>query len=163
MMMGGQRHAPIASRLGMTRYPFYGRLGGPQGRSTRVRKISPYWIFFFVFSCKLLLFVLHPYLHLCLDCPESYLLSILTTHNTNIHALGGIRTHKPTKRSAPNPRLRRLGHWDRLRSTDPSARIESLYRLCYPGPLAYQKRAINTGLLCSKPIRDKHCIVCTCV
>jgi len=28
--------------LGKTRYPLYRRLGGPQGRSGEVRKISPY-------------------------------------------------------------------------------------------------------------------------
>jgi hypothetical protein len=41
MGMGGQRHAPAALPLGKTRYPLYRRLGGPQGRSGRVRKISP--------------------------------------------------------------------------------------------------------------------------
>jgi hypothetical protein len=39
--VGGQRHAPAALPPGKTRYPLYGRLGGPQGRSGRVRKISP--------------------------------------------------------------------------------------------------------------------------
>jgi len=39
--MGGQRHAPAALAQGMTRYPLYRRMGGPQGRSGRVRKISP--------------------------------------------------------------------------------------------------------------------------
>jgi len=38
--MGGQRHAPAALPPGMNRYPLYRRLGGPQGRSGRVRKIS---------------------------------------------------------------------------------------------------------------------------
>jgi len=41
----------------------------------------------------------------------------LTTHNThkreNIQALGGIRTHNPSKISAVDPRLRPRGHWDR--------------------------------------------------
>ena len=37
--VGGQRHAPTALPPG-TRYSFYRRLGGPQGRSGRVRKIS---------------------------------------------------------------------------------------------------------------------------
>ena len=37
----GQRYAPAALPAGKTRYPFYRRLGGPQGRSGRVRKISP--------------------------------------------------------------------------------------------------------------------------
>ena len=40
--VGGQRHAPGLFTLGKeTRYPFCRRLGGPQGRSGRVRKISP--------------------------------------------------------------------------------------------------------------------------
>ena len=40
--MRGQRHAPAALYPpGKTRYPLYGRLGGPQGRSEQVRKILP--------------------------------------------------------------------------------------------------------------------------
>jgi hypothetical protein len=39
--VGGQSHAPTASPPGMTRYPLYGRLGGPQGQSGRMRKTSP--------------------------------------------------------------------------------------------------------------------------
>ena len=39
MGVGGQRHAPAALPPGKTRYTLY-RLGGPQGRSGRVRKIS---------------------------------------------------------------------------------------------------------------------------
>jgi len=38
--MGGQCHAPAALPPGKTWYPLYRRLGGPQGRSERVRKIS---------------------------------------------------------------------------------------------------------------------------
>ena len=41
MGMGGQHHAPAALPPGKTRYPLYRRLGGPKGRSGRVRKISP--------------------------------------------------------------------------------------------------------------------------
>ena len=41
MGVGGQRHAPAALPLGKTRYPLYRRMDGPQGRSERVRKISP--------------------------------------------------------------------------------------------------------------------------
>jgi hypothetical protein len=40
MGMDGQRNAPAALPPGKTRYPLYGRLGGPQDRSGRVRKIS---------------------------------------------------------------------------------------------------------------------------
>ena len=41
MGVGGQHYAPAALPSGKTRYPLYRRLGGPQGRSGRVRKISP--------------------------------------------------------------------------------------------------------------------------
>ena len=40
MGVGGQRHVPTALPPGKTRYPLYRRLGGPQFRSERVRKIS---------------------------------------------------------------------------------------------------------------------------
>ena len=39
--VAGQRHFPAALSPGKTRYPLYRRLGGPQDRSGRVRKISP--------------------------------------------------------------------------------------------------------------------------
>ena len=39
--VGGQRHAPAALPPGMTRYLLYRRLRGPQGRSGRVREMSP--------------------------------------------------------------------------------------------------------------------------
>jgi len=39
--VGGQRHAPAALAPGKTRYQLYTRLGGPQGRSGLVLKISP--------------------------------------------------------------------------------------------------------------------------
>jgi hypothetical protein len=38
--MGGQRGAPTALPPGKNRYPLYRKLGGPQGRSGRVHKIS---------------------------------------------------------------------------------------------------------------------------
>jgi hypothetical protein len=41
MGLGGQHHASDRFTPGKTRYPLYKRLGGPQGRSGRVRKISP--------------------------------------------------------------------------------------------------------------------------
>ena len=36
------------------------------------------------------------------------------SQQTNIQALGGIRTHNPSKRAAADPRLRPRGYWDRL-------------------------------------------------
>jgi len=41
MRVGGQRHVSAALPPRRTRYPLYRRLGRPQGRSGRVRKISP--------------------------------------------------------------------------------------------------------------------------
>jgi hypothetical protein len=41
MGVGGKLHAPAVLAPEMTRYPLYRRLGGPQGRSGRLRKISP--------------------------------------------------------------------------------------------------------------------------
>jgi hypothetical protein len=41
MGVGSQCHAPATLPPGKTRYPLYRRLGGPQSRSGRVRKISP--------------------------------------------------------------------------------------------------------------------------
>jgi len=41
MGVGGQRYAPAALPPGKTRYPLYRMLGGTQGRSRRVRKMSP--------------------------------------------------------------------------------------------------------------------------
>jgi hypothetical protein len=39
--VGGKRQASAVLPTGKTRYPLYKRLGGPQGRSGRMRKISP--------------------------------------------------------------------------------------------------------------------------
>jgi hypothetical protein len=41
MRMGDQHHVPAALPAGKTQDPLYRRLGGPQGRSERVQKISP--------------------------------------------------------------------------------------------------------------------------
>ena len=40
-MVEGQQHAMAALAPGKTRYPLYRKLGGPQGRSRPLRKISP--------------------------------------------------------------------------------------------------------------------------
>jgi hypothetical protein len=41
MGVGGQRHAPATLPTGKTQCPLYRRLGGHQGQSGRLRKISP--------------------------------------------------------------------------------------------------------------------------
>jgi hypothetical protein len=40
MVVGGQSYAPAALPPVKTRYPLYRRLGGPEGRTEQVRKIS---------------------------------------------------------------------------------------------------------------------------
>jgi len=41
MGLAGQRHVPTALPQGKTRYPLYRKLGGRQGPSGQVQKISP--------------------------------------------------------------------------------------------------------------------------
>ena len=63
---------------------------------------------------------------LCPDCPGfAFCFLLYNTHNTNIHAPGGIRTRNPKKRSASNHRLRPLGHWVCLN-------LKTLYRESNP-------------------------------
>jgi hypothetical protein len=44
---------------------------------------------------------------------DLYLTNTQHSQRTNIHAPGGLRTRNPSKRTAADPRLRPLGHWDR--------------------------------------------------
>ena len=92
-----------------TRYTLRRRLDGPRDGVHECRKISTLP----GFLCVLLYSVLHSYLVLCPDCPAFCLLSLLTTHSTNINHPGGIQTRNPSKRSAVDPPLKPLGHWDR--------------------------------------------------
>jgi hypothetical protein len=80
----------------------------------------PNWNFLFVLFVFLsfVVFILHC-THLCPHVTYSP-----TTHNTIIHASGQIRTRNPSKRSAAVPRLRRLVHWDRRKSS-PGLRTNS--------------------------------------
>ena len=91
-------------------YPLYRRRGGPQGRSGRVRKVSP--------PTGIFLCVLCPFICTSLSwLPCLCLLSFTLQHTQhNIHAHGGIRTRNPSKQLAADPRLRPFGHWDRLDS-----------------------------------------------
>ena len=62
------------------------------------------------------------------------LLSLL--YNTNIHDPGEIRTRNSSKRSAADPRLRPLGHWDRgttwaILSLEYLAKYNEKQRACY--------------------------------
>ena len=50
--VGGHRHAPAALPPGKeTRYALYSRLGGPQGRSGRVRKILSPSKYIYIYMC----------------------------------------------------------------------------------------------------------------
>jgi hypothetical protein len=53
------------------------------------------------------------------DEPDVQTLPDTTQHSQEegVHASGGIRTHKPSKRKAADPHLRLLGHWDRHKHT----------------------------------------------
>ena len=44
---------------------------------------------------------------------DLYLTNTQHSQQTNIHALGGIQTRNPSRRSSADPCLRPLGHWDR--------------------------------------------------
>ena len=96
------------------------------GHFTPGGKSRPYRDFFVLCTSSVLL--------LCRDCPGCAFCPYCATHNTNIHPPAGIRTHNPSKRSAADPRLRPLGHWDRqIRFPNLPTRSESLYRLSYRG------------------------------
>ena len=89
---------------------------------------------FFLYS--LLYSVLHPYLFTCFDFLTFCLVSLLTTHNTDIHDPGGIRTRNPSKRSAADPRPRPLSHLDR-QGLKPGLRVRDTWavarsRMCEP-------------------------------
>ena len=83
--------------------------------------------FLFVLLVFLLSLSLFSILHIYVLCP--HVTYSPTTHNTIIHASGQIRTRNPSKRSAEVPRLRRLGHWDRRKS---SPRPSDQLRQCVP-------------------------------
>ena len=97
-----------------------------------INRVGFFCVFFTLFCTSF-------YSFFCLDCPAFCLFSLLTTHNANIHALGGIRTPNSSKQSSADPRLKPLANWDRLikethsiglwiRTRDPSSRVAALGR-----------------------------------
>jgi hypothetical protein len=111
MRVGGQRHVPAALSPGMIRYPLYRRLGGPQGRSGRVLKISlPPFLFacpgFFPFDP--FLYSLNPFRP---SCHFTFHATVLTSNTTQTSMPPG--GFEPSERAAADPRLRPHGHWDR--------------------------------------------------
>ena len=102
------RHFPPGKN---TRYPLYRRVGGPQGRSGRVRKKFPPPLAGFYFSI-LLYSVCTSSVLVSLSCLSCVLPFVLRTHHTNFHAPNGIQTRNPTTRSDADRRLTPLGHCD---------------------------------------------------
>ena len=106
---------------------------GPRAVLYGCRKYRFYRDFF---SCSL--FIIHPYLFLCPDCPGFCLLSLLCNTQHKHPCLR--RDSNPQSQQAsghrPNPRLR--GHRDRQDSI--------------PGPSSPQRVAIQTAL--SRPARQ---------
>jgi len=86
---------------------------------------------------------------------------------TDIHALGGIRTHNPSKRAAADPRLRPRGLWDRhwlqftttkyklhgkqsIRERNSSVTTPNVLRLLWnPTVVAYRSLHMRSVSLCS--------------
>ena len=77
----------------------------------------------------------------CGFCPLLY-----NTHNTNIHAPGGIRTRNRNRRSAADPCLRQLGHWDRHGIDPETFRLaaQCLNHYDTPGPSFHPQESIFT-------------------
>jgi hypothetical protein len=80
---------------------------GPRAGVDGCGKFHPNGIFLFS--------VLYLYFFVLIVLDFAFCPLLYNTHNTNIHALDGIRTRNSSKRSAADPRLRPLGHWDRQR------------------------------------------------
>ena len=97
---------PVAGQLYFT--PCTGGWVGPSACLNGCGKRRPTGIFCFSLNFRPLLSIVYFFI-LCRHVTYSS-----TTQNTNIHASGGIRTCIPSRRSAADPRLRPLGHWDRL-------------------------------------------------
>jgi hypothetical protein len=81
------------------------------------------------------------------------------SQETDIHALGGIRTRNPSKRGAADPRLRPRGHWDRR-----ILLLSCIFKLI---PVAAPSKAwicgrSLAGIAGSNPARGNGCVSCEC-
>jgi hypothetical protein len=68
---------------------------------------------------------------------DLYLTNTQHSQQTNIHVPGGIRTRNPSRRAAADPRLRPLGHWDRLLIS----LLDFNYFIRRPRSLVYERRS----------------------
>ena len=68
----------------------------------------------------------------CIVRHSAFFLSLLTTHNTNIHAPGRIRSRNPCRRAATKLRPRSHSHLDPIRTLNTSKRSAANPRLRPP-------------------------------
>ena len=130
--MGGQHHAAATLLPGQSRYTLCRMLGGSQGPSGRVWKnVAPITFDPKTISSRYtnLFFVLYLYFFVLIALASYLLSSLCNTHNTNIHAPGRIRTLNPSKQTTADPRLRLLGHCDRLSYHGPHLQLTKIYYL----------------------------------
>jgi hypothetical protein len=66
------------------------------------------------------------------------------SQETDIHALGGIRTHNPSKRAAADPRLRPYGNWDRHTESLPAFIVQVENVWSYTSALYSRQCLLNT-------------------
>jgi hypothetical protein len=106
MEVGGQLHAPAALPPGKRPGTHCtGGWVGPRAGLDGCGKCRPHRDFF----CPV--FPFDPFRTFKSFCPSrSILLSLQQTQQTDIHALGWIRTRNPSNRAAADPRLRPRGH-----------------------------------------------------
>jgi hypothetical protein len=113
-----------------TRYPLYRKLGGPQGRSGRVRKISPPTGMFFV-HVSFSFFPFCPFYSLC-SLISSVLMPLISLQHTTHASMppAGFELAIP---SSYRPQILALDLSATGMRFEPWT-VQPLYRLRYPGP-----------------------------
>ena len=136
------------------------------GRRTRLdgcRKSRPHRDFFFIFSCTV--FILQPFLFVCLECPAYYLFVFTVQHTTKTFMPQA--GFEPVTPASDQSQTLTLVHSatgiGRIRSPDHPARSKSLYRLSYLGPrtgntmIQILNRQRQENLIVMNPVlRTKH-------
>jgi hypothetical protein len=85
---------------------------------------------------------------------DLYLTNTQHSQQKNTHAPGGIRIRNPSRRAAADPRLRPLGHWDQLNTSNMIKKIKNgilIFQItfnhlkpnnCYTHPWFWQSKAM---------------------
>ena len=132
-----------------TRYPLYRRLGGPQGRSGRVRKIFPPPGFFFSLCTSSVLF--------CPVCPCFAFCPYCTTNTTQTSMpLAGFEPAISAGERLQTHALDRSATGNGIRSPDRPSGSESLYRLSYPSPVRFPVGTTIRSFLVSVRLSEAH-------